>query len=159
MLCRLPFLVLALSSLYACTDASIPPHAAERPTTAAAPASPPRYDAELIYADFTARDPQALEKYRRTPFLVTGRLQKIHAAGIGELQLDLKAADPTHPVRVRLKSDPACDDTQPCPDHVALNALPRGFKVYLECGRAGMEDGTPTVAECVLTGAPGRPGS
>jgi len=154
--CRLPLIVLALSFMYACTDASVPPQAAGRPAAAAAAEGPPRYDAELIYADFTASDPQVLEKYRRTPFLVTGRLQKIHAAGVSELQLDLKAADPAHPVRVRLKSDPACDDTRRCPDQIALNTLPRGFKVYLECGRADVEDGTPTVAECVLTQAPGR---
>ncbi|MPS27606.1 MAG: hypothetical protein E2576_11240 [Alcaligenaceae bacterium] len=151
---RLPLLVLALVSLLACTKS--PPDPPPPATPAAAADGPPRYDAELVYADFTARDPRALEKYRKAPFIVTGRLQKIHALDTGELRLDLKAADPAHPVRVWLKSDPACDGARRCPEQAALDTLPRGFKVYLECGRAMLEGDTPTVAECVLTGAPSR---
>ncbi|RZS78567.1 hypothetical protein [Pigmentiphaga kullae] len=151
---RLPLLVLALVSLYACSKS--PPDSLPAAAPAASADGPPRYDAELVYVDFTARDPRALEKYRQGPFIVTGRLQKVHIVGAGELQLDLKAADPAHPVRVWLKSDPACDGGRDCPEQVALDTLPRGFKVYLECERATLQDGMPTVADCVLTGASGR---
>ncbi|MDH2239942.1 hypothetical protein N5K27_26965 [Pigmentiphaga sp. GD03639] len=153
---RLSLLVLALVTLHACSKS--PPDPLPSAVPSATADGPPRYDAELVYVDFAGRDPRALEKYSKGPFIVTGRLQKVHIVGTGELQLDLKAADPAHPVRVRLKSDPACDGGRDCPEQVALDTLPRGFKVYLECERATLENGTPTVAGCVLTGAPGRIG-
>jgi len=153
---RLPLVVLVLAALYACIDPPAPPSTAAAPSPGSQLHGLPRYDAELIYADFAAQDAEAIEKYRRAPFVVTGRLQKIHATGTRELQLDLKASDPAHPVRAWLKSDLACDGGHRCPEQVALDMLPRGFKVYLECSRADLEGGTPTVAGCVLTGGPGR---
>ncbi|VCU71348.1 hypothetical protein PIGHUM_03429 [Pigmentiphaga humi] len=150
MLLRLlaPFLILPM--LWACSDAS--------PAASAHASSPrhrslPRYDAELLFVELASQDPDELDKYRDGPFIVTGRLQKIHADG-PELQLDLKAADPEHPVRARLKADGACSGAN-CPEPVALDTLPRGFKVYLECTSARLDAGLPTVNGCVLTDGPG----
>ncbi|MDX3904257.1 MAG: hypothetical protein QHC78_01015 [Pigmentiphaga sp.] len=155
MLGHLSLAVLTLVFLHACINAPAP--RATRPATQAetAPQGLPRYDAERVYADFTAHDPQALEKYRKTPFVVSGWLQKIHPVGHTELQLDLKAASPAQPVRARLKSDLACERGQRCPEQVALDTLPRGFKVYLKCNEATLQGATPTVGDCVLTGGPG----
>jgi hypothetical protein len=142
--------LLILAGIVACT-ANLP-HASATvgaATPLSAPPGLPRYDANAIYTDLAGTDGQELDKRWQTPFIVTGWLQKIHAIGTTEIQVDLKTAG-EQPVRVHLKSHDDCSGPA-CTRPGALDALPRGLHLTLQCDRASVADGVPTVSGCVLT--------
>ncbi len=144
---------LFLLTLSACSESSTDGGALNQTANTPAQSALQRYDAELIYADFAAGDIPALKKYQHQAFLLTGRLQKMQLMAEGRLLLELKAAAPDKPVRAWMKPDDRClADTGALCARDTLAALPRGFKVYLECQHADIQDALPTAHDCTLTG-------